>query len=186
VRDRISATSENRTTARCTCGSVELEASGAPITSTVCYCESCQEGSRQIEALSNGRPVCDSDGGTAYVLYRKDRVEYPKGAQLLWGYKLTDGSSTNRVVATCCNSAMYLDFEKGHWLSIYRTSLQGDLPPLEMRVNTKSRPTGIRLPNDLPSYPGYSLKFMVKLFDAWIAMLLRRGAVATRSLLARI
>ena len=161
-------------TARCSCGSVELEAIGAPITSTVCYCESCQEGSRQIEALTNGRPVCDSDGGTTYVLYRKDRVEYLKGSALLRGYKLRDESSTNRVVATCCNSPMFLNFEKGHWLSIYRTALQGDLPPLEMRVHTKSKPAGTDLPNDVPSYPGYSLKFMAKLFTAWIAMLLRR------------
>ncbi len=67
--------SKKRTTARCSCGGVELEAIGAPITSAVCYCESCQEGSRQIEALPSGRPVCDPDGGTAMVLYRKDRVE---------------------------------------------------------------------------------------------------------------
>jgi len=26
----------------------------------------------------------------------------------------------------------------------------------------------------MPSYPAYSLKFMAKLFAAWIAMLLRR------------
>ena len=165
---------ENRTTARCTCGSVELEAVGAPIASTVCYCESCQEGSRQIEALPNGRPVCDSDGGTAFVLYRKDRVERSKGSQLLRGYKLKEESSTNRVVATCCNSAMFLDFGKGHWLSVYRAALRGDVPPLEMRVHTKSRPAGVELPNDVPGHPAYSLKFMAKLFAAWIAMLLRR------------
>ena len=165
---------ENRTTARCTCGSVELEAVGAPIASTVCYCESCQEGSRQIEALPNGRPVCDSDGGTAFVLYRKDRVERSKGSQLLRGYKLKEESSTNRVVATCCNSAMFLDFGKGHWLSVYRAALRGDVPPLEMRVHTKSRPAGGDLPDDVPSYSGYSFKFMSKLFAAWIAMLLRR------------
>ena len=69
-----------RLSARCACGSVELEATGDPITSTVCYCESCQQGSRQIEALPNGRSVCGSDGGTAYVLYRKDRIEYSKGS----------------------------------------------------------------------------------------------------------
>src|ERR687893_1462112 len=95
------------TTASCSCGSVELEATGDPIMSTVCYCESCQEGSRQLEALPNGRPVCDSDGGTACVLYRKDRVEYSKGSQLLQGYKLRAESSTNRVVASCCNSPMF-------------------------------------------------------------------------------
>lgn len=166
--------SEKRTTARCSCGSVEFEAVGDPIMSTVCYCKSCQEGSRQIEALPNGGPVCDSDGGTAYVLYRKDRVQYPKKTRLLQGYKLKEESSTNRVVATCCDSPMYLDFEKGHWLSVYRAAMQGDLPLPEMRVHTKSKPAGNDLPNGVPNYPGYSLKFMAKLFAAWIAMLLRR------------
>lgn len=161
-------------TARCSCGSVELEAVGDPITSIVCYCESCQEGSRRIEALPNGRPVCDPDGGTACVLYRKDRVEYSRGSQLLRGHKLGEESSTNRVVATCCDSPMFLDFAKGHWLSIYRTALRGDPPPLEMRVHIRSKPAGSDLPNDVPNYPAYSPKFMAKLFAAWIAMLLRR------------
>ena len=170
----MSEAPKTRLTARCSCGSVELETLGAPITSTVCYCESCQEGSRQIEALPNGRPVCDPDGGTPYVLYRKDRVEYLKGSPLLRGYKLTDESSTKRAVATCCASPMYLDFKNGHWLSVYRTALRGDLPPLDMRVHTKSKAPGSDIPNDVPSYPGYSAKFMVKLFAAWVAMLLRR------------
>ena len=170
----MSKAPKTRLTVPCSCGSVEFEATGAPITSVVCYCDSCQEGSRQIEALPNGRPVCDSDGGTAYALYRKDRVEYLKGAQLLQGYKLTDASSTNRVVATCCDSPMFLDFKGGHWLSIYQTALRGDLPPLEMRVHAKSRPAGTDLPNDVPNHQGFSLKFMSKLFAAWIAMLLRR------------
>lgn len=170
----MSQPSKNRTTARCSCGSVELEAIGAPITSAVCYCESCQEGSRQIEALPNGRPVCDPDGGTAMVLYRKDLVECSKGSRLLRGYKIRDESSTKRVVATCCNLAMYLHFEKGHWFSMYLAALRGDVPPLEMRLHTKARPAGGDLPNDVPNYPAYSFKFMAKLFAAWIAMLLRR------------
>lgn len=164
----------NKATARCLCGNVELEVSGDPITSAVCYCKSCQEGSRQIEALPNGRPVCDPDGGTAYVLYRKDRVERSKGSELLRGYKLTEQSTTNRLVATCCDSPMFLDFKGGHWLSVYRTAVRGDAPPVEMRVHTKSRHAGVDLPDDVPNYSGYSLKFMAKLFAAWIAMLLRR------------
>jgi hypothetical protein len=143
---------KNRTIARCSCGKVELEAEGDPIVSTVCYCESCQEGSRQIEALPNGRRVCGHDGGTAYVLYRKDRIEYPRGSELLRGLKLRDESSTRRVVAACCGSPMFLDFEKGHWLTVYRTALRGDLPPTEMRVHTKSRPEGVDLPDDVPSH----------------------------------
>lgn len=170
----MSETTKHRTTARCSCGSVELEAIGDPIVSTVCYCRSCQEGSRQIEALPNGRPVCGSDGGTAYVLYRKDRVEYSKESRLLRGHKLSDDSATTRFVAACCDSPMYLDFEKGHWLSVYRMALQGDLPPLEMRAQTKSKPAGVDLPDDVPSYPGYPLKFIAKLLAARIAMLFRR------------
>jgi hypothetical protein len=165
---------KNHLTARCSCGNVELEAIGDPITSAVCYCESCQQGSRQIEALPNGRAACGPDGGTPYVLYRKDRVEYSKGPRLLRGLKLRDESSTRRVVASCCDSPMFLDFEKGHWLSVYRTALRGDVPPPEMRVHTKSRPAGTDLPDDVPSYSGFSFKFMAKLFGAWIAMLLRR------------
>lgn len=165
---------KNRSIARCRCGSVEIETVGDPIVSTVCYCGSCQEGSRQIGALPNGRPVCDPDGGTAFVLYRKDRVQYPKGSNLLRGYKLRDGSSTSRVVAACCTSAMYLDFEKGHWLSVYRAALPEDSPPPEMRVHTKSRPAGGDLQGGVPSYSGYPLGFIARLLAARIAMLLHR------------
>ena len=91
-KERMAEPPRTRKTARCACGSVELEAIGTPITSVACYCESCQEGSRQIEALPNRRAVCAIDGGTAYVLYRKDRVEYPKGSRLLRGFKLRDDS----------------------------------------------------------------------------------------------
>ena len=77
-------------TARCSCGSVEIEAFGTPITSLVCYCDSCQKGSHQLEALTGAGPILDSDGGTGYVSYRKDRVRYAKGAELLKGYQVDD------------------------------------------------------------------------------------------------
>jgi hypothetical protein len=73
--------------AACSCGSVELKALGAPIASNVCYCDDCQHGSRQIEGLPNAGAVLDPDGGTAYILYRKDRIECSKGAALLKGSK---------------------------------------------------------------------------------------------------
>ena len=101
----------DRRIVRCSCGNVEIETLGAPMTSVVCYCDDCQKGSRQIEALTNAVPVLGPDGGTAYVLYRKDRVKYLKGAELLKGYKIDEKSTTSRVVATCCNSAMIMRFE---------------------------------------------------------------------------
>jgi hypothetical protein len=127
---------KNNTIARCSCGSVELETSGAPILSVACYCDDCQEGSRQIERLPNARPVRDPDGGIAYLLYRKDRMKCSKGAEHLRDYKIKKESHTRRVVATCCNSAMFLDFQKGHWFSVYRARFEGDAPSLQMRVQT--------------------------------------------------
>lgn len=171
----MSALRKNEMTASCSCGSVELEAIGAPITSVVCYCDDCQDGSRQIEALPNALPVQDTDGGTAYILYRKDRVKCSRGAPLLKRYKIREKSVTNRVVATCCNSAMFLDFDDAkHWVSMYRARFQGDLPPLQMRVCTKLKPENGDVPSDVPSYSTFPLRFLAKLLAARIAMLLHR------------
>jgi hypothetical protein len=169
----ISEPAKNRATAMCSCGRVELEASGAPISSVVCYCDDCQEGSRQIEALPNAPPVQDPDGGTAYVLYRKDRVKCSRGAQLLKSYKIREKSATNRVVATCCNSAMFLNFDDGkHWVDVYRSRSDGDVPSLQMCICTKFKPEKGDVRSDVPSYSGYPLRFLAKLLAARIAMLL--------------
>jgi hypothetical protein len=171
----MSVPKKNVMVASCACGSVELEASGAPITSVVCYCDDCQEGSGQIEALPNARPVRDSDGGTAYIVYRKDRVKCSKGARLLKGYKIREKSVTNRVVATCCNSAMFLNFDDAkHWVDVYSARLKGDIPPVQMRVCAKFKPDTGHVPSDAPVYSGYSLKFLAKLVAAKIAMRLHR------------
>lgn len=117
-------------TASCACGKVELTATGRPIVSAVCYCADCREGARQIEALPGAGAVSDPDGGTAYILYRKDRIACSKGAALLKSCKLRPESATNRVVATCCQSAMFMNFDKGpFWVSAYRARFRGDLRP---------------------------------------------------------
>lgn len=162
-------------TARCACGNVEIEAEGAPIVSVACYCDDCQEGSRQIEALPNAPPVRDPDGGTAYVLYRKDRIRYAKGEPLLQNHRLKEKTDTNRVVATCCNSAMVMRFDDSkHWVPVYRARLQGDAPPPEMRICTKFASDGGKVPRDVPNYPGFSVRFIWKLLGARFAMALGR------------
>jgi hypothetical protein len=162
-------------TATCSCGCVEVQAFGNPIVSGVCYCGDCQKGGAQIEALPNAAAVRDADGGTACILYPKDRIACAKGADLLRPYKLRAESVTNRVVATCCNSAMFMNFDKGpFWVSAYRARFRGDLPPIEVRICTKSKPEGVVLPGDVPSHPGYPPRMMVKLLMAGAAMLFRR------------
>jgi hypothetical protein len=171
----MSVPPKNVMAASCSCGSVELEAIGAPMISAVCYCDDCQEASRQIEALPNASSVQDPDGGTAYILYRKDRVKCTRGTLLLKSHKIREKSATNRVIATCCNSAMFMNFDDGkHWVDVYRSRFKGDIPPLQIRICTKFKPENGDLPSDVPSYSSYPLKFLAKLVAARIAMLLHR------------
>jgi hypothetical protein len=167
-------TTVNQLIARCACGSVELEVIGTPILGVACYCDDCQDAARQIEALPNARPVLSQDGGTEYLLYRKDRMRCSKGGDLMLDYKIKNESPTRRVVATCCNSTMFLDFQKGHWFSVYRVGFGGNAPPLQMRIQTRYKPGNGDIPNDVPSYATYPLKFVAKLMAARVAMLVGR------------
>jgi hypothetical protein len=160
----------------CQCGKVKFEALGPPILACSCYCASCQEAGRRFEQLPSAPPVLDPDSGTGMILYRKDRV-HVTGQEYLKEHRLKPDSPTRRVIATCCNSAMFLDFTKGHWLSMYRNRFPTGAPPLEMRVMTKERRVGVELANDLPNYNGHSGKFMLKLIAAWIAMGFRRPEI---------
>ena len=164
-------------TASCRCGAVVLEVAGAPIVHTACYCTSCQVAGRQIESLADAPTVLDADGGTDFVLYRKDRVRCAQGGDLIEARRLKPESPTLRMVATCCNSAMFLDFTKGHWLTLYRARLPGPVQPLEMRVMTSERREGVVLPTDVPNYATHSGKFMGKLLAAWISMRFRTPKV---------
>lgn len=160
-------------TATCSCGKVELKAFGGPIASAACYCEDCQKAADQIEALPNAGAIRDPDGGTAYILFRKDRIECCSGKELLTSYKLTETSVTNRWVATCRHSAMFMNFESGpHWVSAYGARFHGGLPPLTARICTKSKPDGVVFPDDVRSYPGYAPGLVVRLLASRAAMLL--------------
>jgi hypothetical protein len=157
-------------TASCRCGEVAFETVGKPIVSAACYCRSCQEAGQQFERLPGAPAVLDAGGGTAFVLFRKDRVRFAKGTDKLQEHRLTGQAPTRRVVATCCNAPMFLEFANGHWLSLYSHRFGDGAAPLEMRVMTKDRPAGVELGRDVPNYATHSGKFMWKLFAAWAAM----------------
>jgi len=158
----------------CSCGRVRCEAAGDPILSAVCYCEDCQEGGRRIEALPNAARIRDSDGGTPYLTYRDDRFHLLSGEDLLVDYRLKPESRTRRVVASCCNSGMFVKFDPGFWVSTYRSRYEGDLPPIEMRTKTQHRKSETELPSDAPSYPGFPLRLFLRLIVARAAMLFGR------------
>ena len=171
----------NDLAARCRCGKVELAAIGRPIFAGTCYCTSCQEAGRRFEQLASAPAVLNPDGGTDFVLYRKDRVECANGQEYLQEHRLRPNSPTRRVVATCCNSAMFLDFTGGHWLTMYRNRFPAEAPAPEMRVMTRERRAGVELADDLPNYAGLSGKAMLRLISAWIAMGFRRPTVSLGS-----
>lgn len=163
--------------ARCACGGIEIDVLGRPIASVICYCDDCQEGGTRIEALPTGQPVRDPDGGTAYAVYRNDRVRCSVGESGLEGHKLRPNSATSRVVAACCGSAMLLRFDgsKHWWTDVYRARLVSDAPPSEMRICTKFRQgDGAAVTRDLPCYPGYPARFIARLLAARLGMLWAR------------
>jgi hypothetical protein len=159
----------------CACGRVQCQAMGRPIVSLVCYCDDCQEGARIIEALPNATSFRDLDGGTPLLTYRDDRFKCSSGEELLVAYKIKERSPTRRMVASCCNSAMFLKFAPGFWVSAYRARFEGDdLPPIEMRDQIEHRRADTPLPSDAPGYPGFPMRLFAKIISARVSMLLGR------------
>ncbi len=159
----------------CSCGRVEYQATGPAILAVVCYCDDCQEGGRRIEALPNAPPVLGADGGTSCVLYRKDRVRCTRGAELVTKLKLRDKTATNRLVATCCNSALAMSFDDAkHWMPLFRTRLRGETRPLDMRICTKFAPDPEKIPKDVPVHRSFAFSFIARLIGARIAMMFGR------------
>ena len=158
-------------TVTCSCGRVRCEGIGAPIVSTVCYCSDCQAGGRQIETLTGAGGVLDPDGGTPYLTYRDDRFACIEGAELLVGFKLKPDAPTQRFVASCCNTGLFLKFTPGHWTSAYRSRFNGPLPPIEMRTKIARRQSDLPIPHDAPAYRSFPLKLFRRLLVARIAML---------------
>lgn len=154
----------------CACGKVEVALGGEPILTAACHCDDCQAGGAKIEALPGAWKVRDASGGTYYALHRKDLFRVTRGAELLRHDKLRPGTATNRVIATCCNSGIFISYDRGpHWVSIYRPGYGGDAPPLEMRVNTKWAAGPV--PNDVPAYRNFPLSFVWRLIKARVGMM---------------
>lgn len=155
----------------CHCGQVCLETVGAPITCTECHCDSCRAAAARLQALPGAQRYQDANGGTRFVLYRKDRIRILAGLDLLKQFRLQQESKTRRIVASCCNAPVFLEFENGHWLSVYGDLwAPGTLPPLELRTMTGDLPDPSLLDDAVPNLPKQSGRFFVKLLGAWIAM----------------
>jgi len=163
--------------AACTCGQVMIEATGSSILSAACYCASCRTAARQFERVPGAPIVLNPDGAIDYCLFRQDRVRIVRGHAHLQAHRLTESSATRRIVASCCNAPMLLDFTSGHWLNLYRDRIAGAAPPIEMGVMAKDRPADPPPPDGHPPYPvhlGHPASFMIRLLLAWAKMGFRK------------
>lgn len=158
-------------TVACNCGQVQLQLEGPPIASVECLCSSCRKAGGILENLPGFQRIVDDKGATAYVMQRKDRVLIVSGAGQLREFRLSPGAATRRVVATCCNTPVFLDLNGGHWLSLYgRLWPEGARPRLEMRTMTGDLDDPSALPDDVPNLKQHSLSFYARLLGAWVRM----------------
>ncbi len=156
----------------CVCGHVICEAKAAPIATVICCCDDCQQAAHAIEALPAAPAILDPFGGTKLTLFRQDRFICVQGEDALVPRKLREASVTNRFVASCCNTFIYLGFDKGpHWVSVWTNRLPAPQPPAEMRVMTKYSPNVAAIPGDIPNARSFAFGFLVKVLASRIPML---------------
>jgi hypothetical protein len=156
------------TTLACPCGRFHLEVIGEPLIAAECHCRSCRTAAVQMNTVPE---MANAQGGTPYVLYRKDRVRFPDGTGLLLGHRLLPDAPTRRVVTTCCNAPIFVEFNGGHWLSLYASLWPaGERPPMEIRTQTANVPQGTELDDSLPSGKWTTAGFYARLLAAWMAM----------------
>lgn len=162
----------------CRCGKVRLRLEGAPLLAVECQCDSCRKAAVRLEAISGKSPATPDIGGTPFVLYRKDRVSLAS-ARELHSYRLTATSKTRRVVAACCGTPLFLEFQGGHWLSLYAGLWPAESRPAPvMRTMVSDMPAGQTLPTDIPNHKTQSAGFFFTLLTAWAAMGFRSPAIA--------
>lgn len=155
----------------CRCGQVRLEVTRAPMVRAECCCNSCRRAATRFEQLPGAQPVLGPHGTVRYELYRKDRVRFVSGQEQMREFRLRPDSPTRRVVAACCNTPLFTEFQGGHWLSLYGALWPaGTLPPPDVRTMTRDLPDPSVLPADVPNLRTHSGVFMWKLLWAWIAM----------------
>lgn len=163
----------------CACGAVRMQVAGAPITVAECHCTSCRDAAGRIAALPGAPAVVGEQGGTHFVLYRKDRVRFVGGRDKLRNFRLGPERATRRVIASCCNTPVLLEFKGGHWVSLYGNLWHDqDLPPLQLRTIVGDAPAGVLFNDSVPMGGWPTAKFYGQLLAAWAAMGFRSPVVA--------
>ena len=102
----------------CSCGLTRLEVSGEPFLVTECLCDSCRAAAARLATLPDASNILTSFGATSCAEYRKDRIRITSGHDTLKEFRLKPDAPTRRVIATCCNTAIFMETNGAHWLSL--------------------------------------------------------------------
>jgi len=133
----------------------------------------------RMQSLPGAPQIMTDYGATPLVLYRKDRVQIAEGAAEIAGFRLQAESRTRRIVTTCCNTPVFLDFEPGHWLSLYSSLWPSQTrPAVQMRTMTEDLEDRDQLSTDIPNPRKHSGSFFFRLLRAWASMGFRAPKVA--------
>lgn len=167
---------------QCRCGQVQLDVRGTHIASAECHCNSCRGAAvRLLGESATPATLLEPNGGTRYVLYRKDRVHIVCDPARLRQFRLGASTKTRRVVTACCRTPVFMELHGGHWLSLYASLWPTSTrPALELRTMVSDLDDPSVLPSGgIPNCSHQSLRFYARLLTAWIAMGLRVPVVPT-------
>lgn len=163
----------------CACGKMRLEVRGNPILVSECLCDSCRAAAGRLATLPGAANMLTTYHATPSAEYRKDRIGVLSGAENLKEFRLSPSSGSRRVVASCCNTPVFLEMKGGHWLSLYLHLWPEEArPKAELRTMTGDLADRSGLPADIPNLETHTVAFYAKLLAAWIAMGFRNPKIA--------
>ena len=163
----------------CACGQTRLEVTGSPILVSECLCNSCRAAAGRLATLPGARNTLTTYHATPSAEYRKDRIRILSGEENLKEFRLSPTAGTRRVVATCCNTPVFLEMKGAHWLSLYLHLWPEEArPKAELRTMVGDLADTSGLPSDMPNLKTHTVAFYAKLLAAWIAMGFRNPKIA--------
>ena len=155
----------------CECGQVTLELQEGPILVSECLCNSCRAAASRLAALPGAKNILTPYAATGCAEYRKDRVRFRSGMEHLREFRLSADAGSRRVIASCCNTPIFLELKGAHWLSIYLHLWQdGTQPAVDVRTMTGDLSDSSMLPSDIPNLKTHTISFYMKLLGAWVKM----------------
>tara|TARA_R110000850_G_scaffold16422_1_gene51277 strand:- start:39 stop:578 length:540 start_codon:yes stop_codon:yes gene_type:complete len=156
--------------ARCPCAASHITSPKRATVAVVCYCTDCQAAGRALAALPENIGVMQGDGGTPLALFPKKKLQIHDDRGALRAHKLHPKSPTRRLVCSQCNSMLALDFTKGPWLSVPIARCLAPKPMANMRIMTRSRPSGqADLADDMKNFANFPKRLVFPLTLNWVA-----------------